>query len=261
MLRKVMFVTAVLFAVTVGVASSQTVIDMSDFSSLEGWTRAAGDWRVDGNRLHQGSTTALMARIDRAVPHDGVFELRFNARYEDGGYRTLEELRNQILHAGFGVHIGLRNPLLGVESWGAGESYLLWLNLDTRNRTAQEYPEHFGLRAQVYESRSPVNMDLLSAPWVRRELRQPRLSIDLPAVLEAAGIRLTIADVEPYLGQIVPIRIRVNTNTGVVSVADPTAPLWYRIPLDAGVLSRGEYISLRTNSLAASFGNFRVVEQ
>ncbi len=256
MLRRSLLVIVVFFTVSIAVASGQTVIDVADFDTLEGWRVAAGDWSVDANRLHQSSTTALMARIDREVPQNGAYEIRFNVRYEDGGYRSLEDVRNEILHGGFGVHVGLSNPLLGTVSWGAGEGYLLWLNLDTRPETADRYPDHFGLRAQVYESRSPVNMDLASADWAERELGHSKLSIDLPSV---AGVQVRLADVEPHLREIVPMRIRVNPNTGMVSVADPTAPLWYRIPLDPDVLSRGEYMALRTNSVAASFGNFRVV--
>ncbi len=261
MVRKLLLGTTIFFSIALGVVTAQTVIDVADFSDLGGWTPAAGEWEVDGNRLYQRSTTALMARIDRELPHEGEYELRFNVRYEDGGYRTEEDLRNEIFHAGFGVHVGLSDSLPGVESWGAGQGYLLWLNLDTRERTMENYPQHFGFRAQVYESEGPISMDLMSAPWVEREFGNSTLSIDIVQALAAAGIRFDVADVEPHLNTQIPMRIRVNTNTGTVSIADPTAPLWYRVPLDPDVLSQGEHIAFRTNSLAVSFGNFRVVEQ
>ncbi len=259
MLRKVLCLTVILLGVSVALASAQSVLVMSDFNDMEGWTPASGDWEVDGNRLHQRSSSALMARVDHEIPDETVYEIRFNVRYEDGGYKSEQDLVNQIFHAGFGVHVGLANPLLGVESWGAGESYLLWLNLDTRGQTAEQYPDHFGLRAQVYESQGPVQMDLVTADWVERELGSEKLSIDIPAALRAAGIHLAISDVEPYLGHEIPMRIQVNNRTGTVRVADPTASVWYRLPLDANVLRAGDYLALRTNSLSVSFGDFRIV--
>ncbi len=260
-MRRFVFVFALcVFVIVAAGLSAQTVVDASNFTSMDGWHVASGEWDVDGARLYQRSTTSLMSRIDRQVPQEGVYEIRFNVRYEDGGFGTVEDLEHQRFHAGFGVHVGLRDPLLERQSWGAGDGYLLWLNLDTRPATLEDYPDHSGFRAQVYRSESPVSMDLLSEPWVSQVFGQSTLSIDLFQALQAAGITLTVADVEPFLGEILPIRIRVDTNTGEVSVADPTAPVRYRIPLDPEVLRRGEYISLRTNSLAASFGNFRVVE-
>lgn len=260
-MRKFVFVFALcVFVIAAAGLSAQSVIDASNFTTLDGWHVASGQWEVDGARLYQRSTTSLMSRIDREVPQEGVYEIRFNVRYEDGGFRTVQDIEQQRFHAGFGVHVGLRDPLLGRESWGAGDGYLLWLNLDTRPATFTDFPNHAGFRAQVYRSESPVSMDLLSEPWISRVFGQSTLSIDLIQAMEAAGIAITVADVEPYLDQILPIRIRVNTNTGEVSIADPTAPIRYRLPLDPLVLRRGEYISLRTNSLAASFGNFRVVQ-
>lgn len=260
-MRKSVFVFALcVFVIAAAGLSAQSVLDASNFATLDGWHIASGEWETDGTRLHQRSTTSRMARIDRQVPQEGVYEIRFNVRYEDGGFRTLEDLENQRFHAGFGVHVGLRDPLLGRESWGAGDGYLLWLNLDTRPETYANFPDHAGARAQVYRSENPVTMDLLSEPWIRRVLGQSRLSIDLIQAMEAAGLNVTVADVAPYLNQILPIRIRVDTRTGEVTIADPTAPIRYMVPLNPEVLRQGEYISLRTNSLAASFGNFRVVQ-
>ena len=260
MIRKLCLLLVFTAGIAVASGFGQTIVDISRFNDMEGWTTASGDWTVSGNRLHQRSTSALMARVDRRVPTDSEYEIRFNVRYEDGGFRNQEALEAGQLHAGFGVHVGLSNPLLGTESWGAGEGYLLWLNLDTRDQTAENFPFHHGLRAQVYESHSPVNMDLLRTDWAGRALGDDRVSIDVEAAFARAGGQMRLADVQNHLDEALPMRIRVNPVSGTVRVADPTSSDWFLLPLDASKLRNGEYVAFRTNSLAVSFGNFRVVE-
>lgn len=260
MIRKLTLLLALVAGISVATGFGQTVVDVTSFDDMEGWTVASGDWTVSGNRLHQQSTSALMARVDREVPAEGEYEIRFNVRYEDGAYRNQQALADGQLHGGFGVHVGLQDPLLGTESWGAGEGYLLWMNLDTRDQTASDFPVHYGLRAQVYESHGPVSMDLMRADWAERALGDERVSIDVEAAYAQAGGRMELADLQGHLSEALPMRIRVNPVSGDVRVADPTGPGWFTIPLDASTLREGDYLAFRTNSLAVSFGNFRIVE-
>lgn len=260
MIRRLCLLLVLFTAISVAAAFGQTIVDVTSFDDMEGWTVASGDWTASGNRLYQRSTSALMARIDREVPAEGEYEIRFNVRYEDGAYRDQAALAAGQLHGGFGVHVGLSDPLLGTQSWGAGESYLLWMNLDTRSETASDFPVHYGLRAQVYESHSPTNMDLLRAGWAQRALGDERVSIDVEAAYAQAGGQMELADLEGHLSEELPMRIRVNPVSGVVRIADPTGSGWFELPLDASTLRDGNYLALRTNSLSVSFGNFRIVE-
>ena len=260
MIRKLCVLLVLTAGISVATGFSQTVVDITDFEDMDGWTIGAGDWSVSENRMYQESTSALMARVDREVPADGEYEVRFTIRYEGGGYDSEEDLANEILHGGFGVHVGMHDPLLGAKSWGVGEGYLLWLNLDTRDRTANNYSIHHGLRAQVYESAGPVEMDLLRADWAERVVGNERVSLDVPAAYEQIGGTMEIAELAEELSEPYTMRLRVNPVSGVVRVDDPTGSGWLAIPLDASKLREGDYVSLRTNSLAVSFGNFGIYE-
>jgi hypothetical protein len=175
----------------------------------------------------------------------------------------MEDFENGIYHAGFGIHLGVENPALGRASWGAGESYLLWLNLDTRPATRRNSPEHYGFRAQVYESTSNTAMTLARDSAIRRDPAISRVtvddyvSIDILGALRAWGVDLSIDDLGRYLNEEVPVNIRVNTRTGRIGVLDPTAPVRFYFNVDPSVLA-GNYVSLRTNSLAASYNYFTV---
>lgn len=250
-MRKFALVLGALLLLLPFVAAAQQIIEQDDFASMNGWTPASGSWSVAGNQLMQTSTTATMARIDHALNQSGVYEISFTVQYAGGGYATQEDLANNSLHAGFGIHIAVDKPALGLRSWGNGTSYLLWLNLDTRPSTAKNYPEHFGFRAQVYRSTGNTQMSLV-----------PQLNVDIPAAL---GV--SIQDLMSYvennglLYSRVPIRIDVNTNTGLIMVQDPTSPTtWFYFNLPASTL-KGSYISFRTNSMAVNFQNFEVTAQ
>lgn len=231
--------------------SAQVIID-DDFetaATFNEWTRGFGDWDIRGGRLIQRDTDTGLARIDRMVRQSGELEYSFNVRYEAGGFQSQADLRNQQLHAGFGIHIGVENPPLRRVAWGAGNSYLLWLNLDTRRDTMRGASEHFGFRAQVYESETNARMGLTP------------LNVDIQAELRNIGINLGIADLEQFLVGSIPMKIRVNYDTGRIMVQDPTSPsTWFYFDVDPAVL-RGNYVSLRTNSLAISFGDFSVTRR
>ena len=243
------------------VAVAQSVDD--SFSSMRNWEVGDGDWVVRGGRLVQQDADSKLARIDRRVTQRGEYELEFSIRYVDGGYKSRADLEDGIFHAGFGIHMGVENPALGKPSWGAGESYLLWLNLDTRPETRRNHPEHYGVRAQVYKSTSNTEMELMREPALRRDpdfrplVEDDYMSLDLVKALENFGVRVTMEGAQKYLDVDVPVNIRVNTRTGRIGVLDPTAPVRFYFSVDPSVL-RGNYVSVRTNDLAASFDYFTV---
>ena len=248
-MKKVGLILVVLLALAPLALSAQVVI-RDNFQTLGDWQPAFGSWGIRGGMFTQSDVTTGLARADRMlrnVPQTGEIEISFNVRYQAGGFADAAALRAQQLHAGFGIQVGVDSspPRL---AWGAGNSYLLWLNLDTRTSTLRNNPEHFGFRGQVYRSRSNTAMAVMDGPY----------NTDILGALAEVGINLSIADLEAFLVEPVRIRIRVNYSTGLVLVEDPTAPgLWFEVPLDAQVL-RGNYVSLRTNSLAVNFTDFTV---
>lgn len=260
-MKRIALLTGVLLLAVSMVVVAQSVND--DFSSMRNWTAGSGDWTVRGGRLVQQSTTAPLARIDRRVAQNQPYEIEFTIRYVDGGYANQADFENGIYHAGFGIHLGVDNPATGRASWGAGNSYLLWLNLDTRDSTRRSSPEHYGFRAQVYRSTSNTRMALVQDaalsrdPDLRRVVVGDYMSIDIVAALRAWGVDVTIDDLALALDVDVPINIRVNPQTGEIGVLDPTAPVRFWFQLDPAVL-RGNFVSLRTNKLAASFDYFTV---
>ena len=247
-MKKVALIFAALLMLLPLVVSAQTIVD-DGFESLGEWVPGHGEWGIRGGMLIQRDTRTGLARIDRRVPQEGEIEISFQVRYEAGGFRDQDALRNQQYHGGFGIHVGVDNAPLRSVAWGAGQSYLLWLNLDTRQETRNNASEHFGFRGQVYESSTHTVMSVTE--W----------NADIQAELAEAGIDLSINDLDQFIGTLVPIRIRVNYDTGRIMVNDPTAPtIWFYFDLDPQVL-RGEYMSLRTNSLAVSFADFTVTRR
>ena len=248
-MRRLALIVGALLLVGAFVVSAQNVLVQDDFSSMRAWTVGYGDWSIRGGMLAQRDTDTGLARIDRRVPQSGVYEVSFDVRYLAGGFQDQMDLRNQQFHAGFGIHVGVDNPALGRIAWGNGDSYLLWLNLDTRRETAREASEHLGFRGQVYDSTSNSTMELTD------------MNVDIQAALSTIGVDLGIEDIDPFLYRTVPIKIRVNTNSGRIMVNDPTAPrIWFYFDVDPAKL-RGNYMSLRTNSLALGFSDFMVVQR
>jgi len=249
-MKKVALIFAALLLLLPLTVSAQVVI-MDDFATLGDWVPGYGEWGIRGGMLVQRDTGTGLARIDRMVSPtpvtSGEYEVSFKVRYEAGGFESQAALMAQQLHAGFGIMIGVENPPLGRVAWGAGNSYLLWLNLDTKTETAMNAREHLGFRAQVYHSTKNSEMTLM-----------PAYNVDILAALNAYGISMSLADLQQFLSAPVQIKIRVNFGTGRVMVMDPTNPtLWFYFDLDPSVL-RGNYVSLRTNELAVSFSDFTV---
>jgi hypothetical protein len=250
-MKKVALIFAALLMLFPLALSAQVIVE-DDFESLGDWVPGYGEWGIRGGMLVQRDTDTGLARIDRVLPQSGEIEISFMVRYQAGGFEDEAALARGYLHAGFGIQVGVesRPPRI---AWGAGDSYLLWLNLDTRPETLTEKPEHFGFRGQVYRSTSNSVMDLTDDTRYGVEL-----NADIIAALNAAGINLAITDLADYVTILVPIKIRIDYDTGVVMVMDPTNPsLWLSFDVDPAVLA-GRYISLRTNSLAVSFSDFKV---
>jgi hypothetical protein len=239
---------------------AQNVVAQDSFSNMGGWQAGHGEWFIENNRLVQADTETGLARIDRRLPQSGTYQIDFIIRYRDGGYDSPEDLEDLALHGGFGVHLGVSDPPLGRMAWGNGESYLLWLNLDTRAETRQDNPVHYGFRAQVYRSEDNSTMALWETSFAEQAFGDARMSIDLQQALENYGVELTLADGQKYLSRDIPVSIRVNTETGRIGVKDPTAPLRFYFNVDPDVLD-GEYISLRTNGLGVEFDDFIVTRR
>jgi hypothetical protein len=185
---------------------------------------ASGSWSFIGPRLYQNDTGARLAKINIRIPQSGPMVYDFNARYEDGV---------QDGHGGFGLHI-FTDSAYNAASWGAGRSYLLWLNYDEAPIT-KGIPK--GFSAQVYRSVSNSRMDLVESVDLNQFL--PLLTWD-------------------NLSYPVPLRIWVNGDSGEVRVYDPTDPNlanYFYFYIDRKDLPlRGNWVALRTNGIKLSFG-------
>ena len=181
---------------------------------------ASGRWQFTGPMLFQNDTDARLAKINFRVPQSGPMIYEFSVKYEDG---------IQDGHGGFGLHIFVDSPHDG-ESWGAGKSYLLWLNYDEAPYTPG-IPK--GLSAQVYRSITNSRMELVES-----------ISLDayLPVLLE-------------NLDKPIPFKIEANGDTGEMRVYDPCTPdAYFYFFADRGDLPlRGDWIALRTNGIKLSF--------
>jgi hypothetical protein len=185
---------------------------------------AAGNWALSGQRLYQNDVNARLAKMNVRIPQSGAMMYEFDARYEGGGEDG---------HGGFGLHIFLDAPYNGV-SWGAGSSYLLWLNYDEKP-LSKDIPA--GLSGQLYRSYSNSRMELVK-------------SYDLNSYANL----LT----EDNLAYPVHFKIIADGDTGEVRVYDPTVSdgSYYVLYLDKKDLPvKGDWIALRTNGLKMSFTN------
>ncbi|HAK46028.1 MAG TPA: hypothetical protein DCO79_08955 [Spirochaeta sp.] len=181
-----------------------------------------GDWEIMGNRVYQNDVETGIAKAWLAYPQKGVVEYNFNVKFEDGFFDDG--------HAGFGLHIFVDKPAKGF-SWGEGKSYLMWLNYD-ENPASKDIPS--GLSAQVYRSDANWKMELIE-------------SVSLAAI-EKVLMKYPASTK-------VPIKIIADGRTGLVKLYDPvTAGMFYTLKLDNKKSLTGDYVTLRTNSGAFSFG-------
>jgi hypothetical protein len=182
----------------------------------------SGTWNESGGRLYQNDEGARLAKINIPAPQEGPMYYEFNARYETGGEDG---------HGGFGIHV-FADRKIDTASWGAGQSYLLWLNYD-ENPLDAKIP--VGLSAQIYRSYTNSYMELID-------------SIDMNEYVEDVY--------EEDLEYPVPFKILVDGSTGEVRVYDPRDPdlqdyFFYTIK-DSNPL-KGDWVALRTNGVRLSF--------
>ncbi|MCL2276417.1 MAG: hypothetical protein FWC21_00820 [Treponema sp.] len=192
---------------------------------------AAGNWSWSGNRLVQNDANAHLAKVNMlSLPQNGVMRYQFNMRHEGG----LEDG-----HGGVGIHIFMDTAYNG-ESWGAGNSYLLWLNYDETPSVAGG--AQFGLTGQVYKSTSDSQMNLLF---------QQSFNEFVPQLVQVG-----------FMNNDVPVNMMVNGDTGEVRLYDPTNPngdfyfYFYLGDIDRQISLplRGNNVALRTNGMRVSFG-------
>ena len=214
-MAKKLFICFLLFVVFIG---SQMLFSQTRLPEHQ---FAEGNWRLSGDRLYQNNTNAGLAKVNIKIPQRGVMTYNFNVRFEGG----MEDL-----HGGFGIHV-FADSVFPRKSWGCGNSYLLWLNYDA-DPVSKDIPR--GLSAQVYKSVSHSRMHLIK-------------SLDLSAyayLIENAGP-----------DTLLPVTLMVNGNTGIVRIANPLDPAsFFVLDLDTDRILRGDWIALRTNGMAATFG-------
>ena len=191
-------------------------------ANLPEYYPVSGSWSVKDGRLYQTDQNARIARVNIPAPQNSdIMAYEFDVRYEGGAEDG---------HAGLGMHVFV-DSAHHREAWGAGKSFLLWLNYDEKPVTSG-IPA--GFSAQIYQSLSNTEMRLIR-------------SIDLNDFFSPMT--------EDDLDLIWPVKIVIYSNTGEIRVYDPIDPdLFYSMNLDRSVLPlRGEWVILRTNGLNASF--------
>jgi len=208
----------VLFILVMGVA-------MSLFAQNEvpEYTFASGTWRFIGPRLYQNNAKAGLAKVNFKVPQSGPMLYNFNVRYEGGAEDG---------HGGMGIHIFV-DRALNKASWGAGKSWLLWLNYDEKP-LSKEIPA--GLSAQIYRSLTNSRMQLVDS--------------------------ISLAEYERFLTEEslaspITFKIIADGNTGEVRIYDPTDPdnrrYFYFFVDKKDLPLKGSYVALRTNGIKLSF--------
>lgn len=235
-MNKTLSLACILVTCALLTVTGQTVADDS-FATMSGWTPVYGTWSANG-ALVQSDTKTGLAMINRKLPQSGSYQLEYTATYLAGGYANAAAAAMGKYHGGFGIHIGIDKPATSV-SWGNGESYLLWFNLDTE---VPESSPYYGLRAQVYKSSSNSVMNLMDD--YNAEI--------LPQDVVEANL--------DYLSVPLTVTMIVDTESGEVQVFDPTQEdTYYSVYLDPAIL-KGSYVSFRTNTLSMSFDDFRITK-
>ena len=178
-----------------------------------------GSWKISSSELSQTSLNAGMAKANIYVPQKDTMVYEFKAKYIDG----LQDGRG-----GFGIHVFVDKPAAG-KAWGEGESYLLWINYD-ENPVSSSTPK--GLSAQIYKSDSNSRMNLVQS--VSLSALEPMLS--------------------QYLGYTLPVKLMIDGNSGMARIYDPfKTDVYYTFSLSRDTPLKGDYVSLRTNSLGVAF--------
>ncbi len=221
-----------LFLIVTPFLFSQTVLVNDNFNTMSGWTPAYGNWKIVDGRLAQLNTKAGKAKISRYVPQSGLMQYEFNVRYIDGG---------EDQYAGFGIHVFVSKPHKGL-AWGEGRSFLLWVTYDPKAYDGT------GFYGQVYKSVTSSYMYLMKG-----------YHIEIPQSIKVGGKVYVYLDPK-YVNYNIPIKFTIDSNTGDVKIYDPLIPNWvWKFNL-GGPVPKGSYVTLRTNSLAVSFDDFKVTK-
>jgi hypothetical protein len=181
----------------------------------------SGNWVLSGERLYQNDAAARLAKVNIQIPQEGLMTYEFDAQYEGGAEDG---------HGGFGVHLFVDKPY-SAASWGAGVSYLVWLNYD-EDPADEDIPA--GLSAQLYRSYSNSRMELVQ-------------SLDLNNM----NLLLT----EENLAKPITFRIEANGETGEIRLYIPTINNVAYVQLMAkdNLPLKGDWLALRTNGMKLSF--------
>ena len=190
----------------------------------------SGRWSERDGRLFQNDEKARLAKVNvPVIQNSPAMIYEFDARYEGGAEDG---------HGGFGMHLFV-DSALSRESWGAGHSYLLWLNYDETPLNKNIQP---GLSAQIYRSHSNSWMELVE-------------SFDLNSYAEY----LT----DESLAEPVHFKIIADANTGELQIYDPTDDnnTFHVLNMDNKFLPiKGDWVVLRTNGIKMSFASSGVEE-
>jgi len=176
-----------------------------------------------GNALYLRGDTPVHSALHEACHWICMDEQRRSCLHTDAGGEFAEEnavCYLQILLSDFLTGFGRERHFADMDAWG--------------------YSFRLGSARAWFEQDAEDARD-----WLLKMELIDGYQFQLPAIL------LT----RENLNMVIPVRIQVNGNTGLVKVRDPTREgMYLRFYLDEAPV-RGNYISLRTNSLSVSFDN------
>lgn len=221
------FIIGLIFCCTVISIWGNPVIVDDTFEFLGEWIPVNGKWAIDGGSLVQKDESDKITHITRKVKQSGVLLYEVDITCLGG----LEDD-----YGGFGFHLLVDKPT-GSRSWGHNRSYLFWLTYD---------PEAYGkplFFAQLYKSTGPVDMALyLMKSGDQYPMEEKGLT---PSEFAKGAVTIHL-------------KLQIDLNSGKGRLYHPGAPDSF-YPLDLGIKDKGRmFVSLRTNSLAARFDNFRI---
>jgi hypothetical protein len=248
-MKRSLALLVVAFILTPILVLAQKPLVESGFSSgLEGWTAGNGSWAVKGGRLVQSDVKDGMTKCFIKVPQSGVMRYEFDVLYVDGA--------EQDGYGAFGIHVFV-DSLIPSISWGNGNSCLFWVTFD---------PKAYGVDkaggtafyGQIYKSTTNVNMNLAPGKYSH---------IAIPAMSPANG-QPWMTWIYPRGNYVIPnpnipvkVKIDVDADKGEAKVWDPVYDgYYYLVPLDKASLKAGNYVILRTSSVAMSFDNVKITK-
>ncbi|HUV06843.1 MAG TPA: hypothetical protein VMX75_03875 [Spirochaetia bacterium] len=207
---------------------SQTLLTDS-FNNLSNWAAVSGNWKVMNGRVVQTDMNQKMAMLTARVPQSGKILIEFDVEYVGGGEDD---------YAGFGFHICVDNPSKS-RSWGNGKSLLGWVTWDPN---VYGWPGAF---IQVYQSKGPVEMGLYPQGNILKDGDQ------YPVKEEYLKYE--------YLNYNIPIKMMIDTKTGMGRFYDPFDPERFFYSFDLGApIPAGNNFTFRMNSVSLSIDNLKI---